>query len=265
MEEEKQTGSILVAEDYVTNQELIKMHLTNAGYDVVIAPDGVKAVEATKTTKFNIILMDLQMPEMDGLTASQEIRKPENQNKKVPIIALTANTNPDVLEKCEKAGMDDVMVKPIRRRSFLAGVSKWVKKNIEKDTKGDQSSQKDESTESESQNMPCFNYAEAILEFGGNKMLLDVAIQRFLKAAEKQIVQIEESLQGEDHEDVRKEAHKIRGGAGNLTAMALSKEAESLEASAEKENLDEEKTIFENVKKEFDLLKKALKNQGIKI
>ncbi len=109
----KFTGKkILVAEDYFVNQEVTQDILELMDFTVEVAENGNEALELFKTNEYDAILMDIQMPELDGYDATRAIRKLEN-GKHIPIIALTANALSGDREKCLEAGMDDYISKPI--------------------------------------------------------------------------------------------------------------------------------------------------------
>lgn len=136
-EEERSQVRILLVEDYPTNQEVALAHLRGAGYQVDLARDGQEAVEAYKLKYYDLILMDIQMPVMDGLTATGIIRSlskkvrmisPEERSRsdRIPIVAMTANAVKGDRERFLDAGMDDYISKPLRRREVLTMVDKWV-------------------------------------------------------------------------------------------------------------------------------------------
>jgi CheY-like chemotaxis protein len=106
---------ILLVEDNILNQRIVTFSLKKYNHEVTIANNGLEAVERFSETKFDIILMDIMMPVMDGLEASVKIREVEeinNTEKRTPIIALTANTMNNDRDKCISYGMDDFMAKP---------------------------------------------------------------------------------------------------------------------------------------------------------
>ena len=134
-------AEILLAEDYPTNQQIALRHLTGAGYRVTLAEDGQQAVDLFKTKQFDLILMDIQMPLMDGYEATRLIREQEKtaelvvarnnpQNpikiRRTPIIAMTAHAIKGYREKCIEADMDDYMTKPFKKTDMIAMVEKWV-------------------------------------------------------------------------------------------------------------------------------------------
>jgi two-component system sensor histidine kinase/response regulator len=115
--------SVLVAEDNAVNHKLARRLLEKRGHTVVMAGNGKEAVERAKEQKFDVILMDVQMPEMDGCEAAQAIRTWEgNFRRHVPIIALTANASTDDKAKCMDAGMDAYLTKPIRPAELFAAI-----------------------------------------------------------------------------------------------------------------------------------------------
>ncbi len=107
--------SILLVEDNILNQRIVTFSLKKYNHDVTIANNGLEAVNLFRTNKYDVILMDIMMPVMDGLEATvkiREIEKSENFESRVPIIALTANTMDNDREKCISYGMDEFMAKP---------------------------------------------------------------------------------------------------------------------------------------------------------
>ena len=108
------------------NRELVITLLRPFDVEIASAENGALAVEAMKTGTFDLVLMDVQMPVMDGLTATRAIRAlPNQQARDTPIIAMTANILPEQIEKCLAAGMDDHLGKPISPASLLGALSRW--------------------------------------------------------------------------------------------------------------------------------------------
>jgi signal transduction histidine kinase/ActR/RegA family two-component response regulator len=117
---------ILVAEDNPINQKVASHMLANLGYEVEIAGDGVAAVERVQAGTYGIILMDCQMPVLDGFAATARIRELEQGRPRTPIIAVTANAMAGERDKCLAAGMDDYLAKPVTRDALAAAVKKWL-------------------------------------------------------------------------------------------------------------------------------------------
>ena len=117
---------ILIAEDMRMNQIIIDAYLRRAGYRVSLANNGIEAVNAVRDGTFDLVLMDMEMPELDGLGATREIRSLPETVRGVPIIALTANAMLGDFERCKAAGMNDFLSKPVDRDVLLAKISKWM-------------------------------------------------------------------------------------------------------------------------------------------
>lgn len=120
-------GRILLAEDYQTNQRVFTEQLNRVGCKVVLAENGKEAVEIFAAGDFDLVFMDVHMPEMDGLTATRLIRKQEEgREKRTPIIALTASVLAGDQQACHDAGMNDFLEKPLKRRKLLVMLKKWL-------------------------------------------------------------------------------------------------------------------------------------------
>jgi two-component system, sensor histidine kinase and response regulator len=118
---------VLVVEDNMANQMVASLLLEKLGYSLDVAINGVKALEAIAWTSYDVILMDCDMPEMDGFQATQEVRKREQKNgSRIPIIAMTANAMQGDRERCLAAGMDDYVTKPISRKDLHAVLQRWL-------------------------------------------------------------------------------------------------------------------------------------------
>ncbi len=121
------SATILVVEDYPVNQELTKELLEMMGCDVEVVESGAEAIEAVKRNPYDMIFMDIQMPEMDGYEATKEIRRIEGSAKHVPIVALTANALQGDREKCLSAGMDEYISKPFRASELETTLLKFLR------------------------------------------------------------------------------------------------------------------------------------------
>ena len=126
---------ILLAEDNITNQQVAVGILKKLGLKVDVAANGVEAVKALETLPYDLVLMDMQMPEMDGIEATKAIRDPQSRvlNPQVTIVAMTAHALQRDREKCLQAGMNDYLTKPIERPALVAVLKKWLKSNGEED------------------------------------------------------------------------------------------------------------------------------------
>jgi CheY-like chemotaxis protein len=117
---------ILVVDDVAVNRELVRAMLSAFDVEIIEASCGSEALEAAKGMAFDVILMDLQMPGMDGIAATAAIRTLAHANRTTPILALSANALPAQVEACLMAGMDDHIAKPIDPRTLLTKISDWT-------------------------------------------------------------------------------------------------------------------------------------------
>jgi two-component system, sensor histidine kinase and response regulator len=117
---------ILIAEDNIVNQKITRHMVEKLGYKAEVVADGEEAVKALTKNEYSLVLMDCQMPGMDGYTATAEIRKRETADSHVPIIALTANVKPGEREKCLECGMDDYLAKPAGCEELSVVIKRWL-------------------------------------------------------------------------------------------------------------------------------------------
>ena len=119
-------GRVLLAEDNLINQKVAVAMLEGGGYTVDVAPDGRRAVLALQARHYDVVLMDCQMPEMDGYEAAVAIRAAEGTGRRTPIIAMTAGAMQENRDRARTAGMDDFLAKPVKKADVLAAVGRWV-------------------------------------------------------------------------------------------------------------------------------------------
>jgi CheY-like chemotaxis protein len=123
----RDAGHILVADDNVVNQKVARRTIENLGYRVDVVNDGAEAIKAWESGRYNLILMDCQMPEIDGYRATQAIRARETAGEHIPIVALTAHAMQGADLECKAAGMDDYLSKPLRRELLEDCLERWLR------------------------------------------------------------------------------------------------------------------------------------------
>jgi CheY-like chemotaxis protein len=277
-EESRKECQILLAEDYPTNQQVAMRHLNIAGYRVDLVENGQLAVEAFKSKSYDLILMDIQMPLMDGYEATNAIRNLENEfdeigNRKdsiklerIPIIAMTAHAIEGYRDRCLEAGMDDYITKPFKRIEFLSMVDKWAQSitgsglpiaELRSKIQGPRMKMNEEDTHKET-NLP-INFDKAVEEFEGDKEFLVEVLNAFLENVSAQTGTIRQAISDGDAEVVGREAHSIKGGSANLTADTLSDIAFKLERTGSSGDLEGSLETLELLEKEFKRLEEFTK------
>ena len=121
---------ILVAEDNPVNREIAIRLLERCGFQAHAVNDGREALDALATRHYDAVLMDCQMPELDGYEATRELRQRENGSRRTPVIAMTAHAMAGDRERCLQAGMDDYITKPIRPEALTDIVARWITPDV---------------------------------------------------------------------------------------------------------------------------------------
>lgn len=240
---------ILLAEDNEINQQVATQILAEAEIVVEIANNGEEAVEAVKNKSYDAILMDMQMPRMDGYQASGVIRQnPEFAD--LPIIAMTANAMEGDREKCIDAGMNDYISKPIDPEKLFNTLLQWVdlsskeqttsgatvKSNLveEKKKVEEKPALEPEVQEGLPDSLPGFDIKTALARLGGSEDLFIRIAESFAESYRDADKQLTELFEQEDYQTAHREAHSIKGVVGNIGAMDLYEGARELEAIAKK-------------------------------
>jgi PAS domain S-box-containing protein len=235
-------GKILVVEDVALNQLLMKTLLEDFGFELDIASNGKVAVEKLSNEEFDLVLMDLQMPEMNGFAATEEIRN--NLKLDLPIIALTADVTTVDLEKCRAVGMNDYISKPIDDKLLLKKLNKYL------GTVDNQSKQKNEMKENQTAGK-CTNLDFLRQLTKNNADMIAEMINVYLEETPTLIQSMKEGLKKKDWEQVRASAHSI---IPSFSTMGMGEEytaiAKSIQDRAErKENPEKVAMLIERIEK----------------
>ncbi|MDP3300512.1 MAG: ATP-binding protein [Sulfuricurvum sp.] len=233
---------ILLVEDNTTNQLVAQGMLNSLGLYADIVSNGLEALEAiqisTDSQPYSIVLMDCQMPEMDGYDATHAIRvgKAGEENKQLPIIAMTANAMQGDREKCTLAGMDDYIAKPINLSVLKSALIKWILKG----EKPVQSNHKQAVIKKAvSADLALWDEADALHRLGNNGVLLNKIIKSFMNDGPNALSALVKSLKENNSHDAQLHAHSLKGAAGNVGALKLQEIARQLEEAAKDENFSE--------------------------
>jgi CheY-like chemotaxis protein len=274
---------ILVAEDNDINQKLIRQILEKAGYSADLVDNGRQAVDSACRVKYDMILMDIQMPVMDGYEATKRIRDAECEMRKrnpegsglnselripnsalnnVPVIALTGTDLDSVKEKCLSRGMNDCIGKPLSREQLLSLIPKWT------GTESAGSSQRipDEVgkpvLKKLNPNRP-IDLDKALNEFMGEKEVLYSLLDEFVEKVRIQIKAIQKASPDLDFKQIAREAHSIKGGAANLTANKVAGIASALEKAADLNQAELAGMLAVELEEKFLQLESYLQNENI--
>jgi two-component system sensor histidine kinase/response regulator len=226
---------ILLAEDNVVNQKVAVRLLEKLDYRVEVVADGLSAVAAWQTGKFDLIIMDCQMPQMDGYAATREIRRIEAGQRHIPIVALTAHAMKGDEEKCRAAGMDDYLSKPIDRAKLENCLERCLPNTS---TTGLTLAIKETPTVVENA-PPCIepqaHYPidwNALLEsIDGDEVFARDLADAFIETGDRELAVIAVALDTDDTAALRGSAHTLKGASANLRASAVASAAAQLESA----------------------------------
>ena len=246
---------VLLAEDNATNQKLAVCLLQKHGHSVVVAEDGEKAVEAVGREIFDLILMDVQMPIMDGLEATAAIREQqESTGTRTPIIALTANALIGDRERCLRAGMDNYVTKPLNAASLFAIIERTVNAASESHSQNSAAP----AASSDGTTSPAFDYAASLAQIGDDPELLGQLIAVFLEQLPRLLPPIAQAVRVRDGKAIRQSAHALCSSVSVLAAAPAKEAARRLELMGLNLDLEHVETIHQNVIEEVARLQDAL-------
>ncbi len=255
-------ASTLLAEDNEINQQVAVELLEAVGIVVDVVDNGRKAVEAVKASRYDLVLMDLQMPVLGGLEATIEIRA-DDSLKELPIVAMTANAMKEDIDRCHEAGMDDHVAKPIETEELYKALLKWIKprEGVMPDLREEDSSEKSETINPDIE-IPVISGINAelgISRLGGNKKLFKKILIDFRDKYPDITDEIRAGLNENDNKTAERLAHTIKGLAGNIGAEVLSKTAAELESAIKNNEMDKQEEKLNNFAYELSHVIEALK------
>jgi signal transduction histidine kinase len=225
---------VLLTEDNKTNQEVASTLMQELKLQVTIANNGKEAVNAVKASHFDLVLMDLQMPEMDGFEATRLIRM-DNKYQTLPIIAMTAHAMQGDRQKCLDAQMDDYLTKPIDVDKFFTLLKKWLGNNTEELATSINNVKKDINTkaiiyDSDFTKLKSINLKKALLRVRGNKELLLRLLINFKNQEFDMAKKIEVAILQKKQEFAKELVHSLKGESGTLEANRLFLACKNLES-----------------------------------
>jgi len=252
---------ILVAEDNITNQKVALGVLNKLGIRADAVNNGTEALKALELIAYDLVLMDIQMPEMDGLKTTRIIRDPNSpvRNHILPIIAMTASAMKGDRLRCVDAGMNDFVTKPIDHDALADILKKWLPKEMLNITeKNWNSPETPDNSDQKMKESLIFDSSDLMRRMMNDKGLVKIIIDSFLENTLNEIEALKAYLDSNDTEGSFRKSHMIKGSAANISGKALSNVAETMEKHCEKGELDQAKEYLAQLYDQFELLKDAL-------
>ena len=227
---------ILLAEDNEINQQVAYELLAQAGVHVVIANNGREAVDLVQTDSFDGVLMDVQMPEMDGYEATRTLRK-EVDHEKLPIIAMTANAMSGDREKCMESGMNDHVAKPVVPQDLYEALSRWVKGRSCKSSNKPKpfATSRGPGAHAPTPPLKGVDTTTGLRNMGGNAELYSKVLRKFTRNQGGAGQSMQESLEAQDGLAIENCAHALKGVASTIGARNLAELAGRIEQRAKTE------------------------------
>ena len=224
---------VLVAEDHEVNRELARVLLERCGCEVVTTVDGAEALQAATASVFDLIFLDLQMPNLNGLEAARRMR---SQGVRAPLVAMSASVLSQEREQCRKAGMNDFLPKPFRKSDVQELLARYLAGRFRAEA----------TPESAAAGEPgrVFDQQQALAACLGDRAVLARLLGAFLAKLQEQLPAIRGAARSGDAEKVRQEAHALKGAALNLHAAELSEQAAALEAAGKAGRLAEASALL---------------------
>ena len=248
---------ILVAEDNIVNQKVAVAQLEKLGYRADVVANGIEAVEAVARIRYALVLMDCQMPEMDGWEATAMIRKHEGEQvrQRVPIIAMTANAMLGDRETCMEVGMDDYLTKPVKQGDLGAMLAQWIP--------GKPSPEAPQSPGSTAPRTPgpeCVDAAvlDDLRQLDASCRLLSTVITHFLEDVPIRLIALEDALRQSDAEALARVAHALNGASGTLGVRRMRALCVELQAMGNAKELTQAGALLAQLVSEFDVVRLRL-------
>ncbi len=260
-EAKKHSARILLAEDNPVNQAVGISMLKKLGYRVDVVANGLEALESLSRIPYDIVLMDCQMPEMDGYEATAAIRDPGSRviNHSVPVIAMTANAMKGDKDRCIGAGMDDHIAKPVKKETLGAMLDKWLGTRV-KPLLNPHDDQTEAENSDKTDNGILFNAAELLDRCENIQELFYEVLGLALADLPRRISNLEKAIAEEDRTGIRDGAHAIKGMAANLSAKRLKAITSEMQDSADSATIESLKAMFAEAELQTRLLIEAIES-----
>ena len=247
--------SILVAEDNPVNRKVARLHLERFGCRVRTVGNGREALAALAAADFDLVLMDVQMPEMDGIEATVSIRLGDGGVRRpdVPIVAMTAHAMTGDRERCLAAGMDDYTTKPIQPRPLLDKIRQWTARRL-----GTANRPAPAPAPAAPASPPVFDAQQALERAAGSREILQDLVREFMDGLPTEVAAIRAAAAGRDGEQIRQAAHRLHGVALTLGMVPLAESAARMERAAASAPADAMAAMAEAIFREAGRVERAV-------
>lgn len=254
-------AEILLTEDNEINQQVASELLLGQNLKVDIAENGQIAVDMVRKKNYDLVLMDLQMPVMDGYSATTEIRKFVSKEK-LPIVAMTADAMSGIREKCMEVGMQDYVTKPIDPDQLFGTIVEWIPVNISKDAlTGDET--EPDTIEVQIPEIFDIDINEGLQRVAGNKKLFISILKKFYTGNLKTPDEVKNAVTNKDYETAHRLIHTLKGVSGNIAAMTLHSKTKELEKYFIDRNLENIEEILAELKQYLNPVLNSIKEKVI--
>jgi two-component system sensor histidine kinase/response regulator len=259
---------ILLAEDHPINQKLAVSLLMQRGHKVTVTSNGHQALAAWEDRRFDLVLMDVQMPKMGGLEATSAIREKERgTGRHIPIVAMTAHVMKGDRERCLQAGMDGYVAKPIQPAELFEAIEKFARALVKTEAKSPNANSPNIGSPplpaaKPSRRTPAerpWDEAAVLARLNGDRKLLRELIAMFLEGSPKMVLRIGKAVAAKDTIQLQQAAHALKGSVGNFAAKEAYEAARKLEMLATDGDLTGVNGAFRAVKSEIGRLRLSLR------
>lgn len=248
------TARILLVEDNVLNQKVALAMLRKLGLQADVASNGKEAIEILQTAQYDLVLMDLHMPEMDGIQATKMIRDPDSGvlNPHIAIVAVTADASPEERSQCQQAGMDEYITKPIKREELSAAIERYIEIQNYEDA--------DPISVYNPALSDIFNRQDFLQRMDGDEEILKAVIQDVPHVLTDEIKKLLNAAHQNQIKEIALHAHTIKGMAANLSAKRLATVAYELETAAKQERTSSVHRLLNQLEQEVQKFLNVVRN-----
>jgi signal transduction histidine kinase/DNA-binding response OmpR family regulator/HPt (histidine-containing phosphotransfer) domain-containing protein len=262
---------VLLAEDNPVNVEVAKAMLESLGLQAQVARNGLQALEAARATRFEAVLMDCQMPVMDGFAATAAIRREEQEAgraRTLPIIAITANALQGDREACLAAGMDDYLSKPFTQAELAGVIGRWIALPLSSSVHHDElvptlPPEAREVIQRDIINARALENIRALSQQGGDALVQKV-IQAYVGDAPQHLRTLRQAVGGQDADTIRRVAHSLKSASANVGAETLARLCKDLEQMGRNASVTGAATLLTDMEEEFQAVRQSLNDLLVK-